>query len=114
MELLGLCWMGGLVVCLVSEKDQGIEMTPNTSTEKTFFTNGGCPFIHDDISMLYGVPLMPREELPRVCLCGAPLTYASLIIFVQFPEDGAMPCHPLQFRAAWDKTSNEGFKDGEK
>lgn len=53
-------------------------------TEKTFF--GGCPFIHDDISVLYGVPTMPREELPKICTCGKSLTYADIVWFVSMPS----------------------------
>ncbi len=44
---------------------------------------GKCPFIHDDIDTLYGVKPVPYAELPKVCTCGAPLTYSSDgVIFV--------------------------------
>ena len=47
---------------------------------------GGCPFIHDDIGVLYGVPVMPIEELPKICTCGKPLTYRHTVVFVSQPD----------------------------
>lgn len=46
-----------------------------------------CPFIHKDIDMLYGVPFMPIEELPKVCTCGESLTYADEVAFVSFGSE---------------------------
>ena len=46
----------------------------------------GCPFEHDNIDVLYGVTEMPVEQLPKFCVCGAPLTYADEVIFISFPE----------------------------
>lgn len=34
-----------------------------------------CPFEHDNIQFLYHVTPTPVEDLPKVCTCGAPLTY---------------------------------------
>jgi len=48
-----------------------------------------CPFKHDNIDRLFGVPVMPVEELPKVCTCGAPLTYADTVMF--FPAVGDLP-----------------------
>jgi hypothetical protein len=47
-----------------------------------------CDFFHDNIEELYGVPVMPIEELPTVCTCGATLTYADDVLFVTFSADG--------------------------
>ena len=44
-----------------------------------------CPFIHDDIGVLYGVPVMPIEELPKTCTCGRPLVYRDTVVFVSQP-----------------------------
>jgi len=41
-----------------------------------------CPFKHDNIDTLYGVIPIPIEGLPQVCTCGAPLTYADDVAFV--------------------------------
>jgi hypothetical protein len=41
-----------------------------------------CPFEHENISMLFGVPFMPIEQLPKICTCGCPLTYADEVAFV--------------------------------
>lgn len=45
----------------------------------------GCPFYHEDIEVLHGVPPCPVEVLPKVCTCGAPLTYADNVMFVSAP-----------------------------
>lgn len=42
-----------------------------------------CPFIHDNIAKLYNTPPCKIEELPKVCTCGAPLTYADEVVFCQ-------------------------------
>ena len=47
---------------------------------------GDCPFIHDDIDVLYGVPVTPIEELPKTCTCGEPFTYADEVCFVAVGE----------------------------
>ena len=63
--------------------------------------NDGCPFIHDDIEILYGVPPMPIEELPKVCTCGKPLTYRNTVIFISQPMpmftdcDGVVVSEPV-------------------
>lgn len=44
-----------------------------------------CPFRHDNIEVLYGVPYMPIEKLPKVCTCGKPLTYVDVVMFVSYP-----------------------------
>ena len=52
-----------------------------------------CSFYHDNIETLYGVKPMPVEDLPTVCTCGRPLTYADEVLFVSFPVakiDGAV------------------------
>jgi hypothetical protein len=41
-----------------------------------------CPFKHDGIDRLSGVPVCPTSELPQVCTCGATLTYAPVVTFV--------------------------------
>ena len=41
-----------------------------------------CPFVHDNIEFLYGVPPMRRDQLPKKCTCGAELTYADVVCFV--------------------------------
>lgn len=41
-----------------------------------------CPFKHDDINTLFHVQPMPVEDLPTVCTCGEPLTYADEVAFV--------------------------------
>lgn len=46
---------------------------------------GYCLFPHENISILFGVPEMPIEDLPKVCTCGAPLTYADEVAFVEVP-----------------------------
>ena len=46
-----------------------------------------CPYIHSNISVLYGVPEMPIEKLPKVCTCGAPLTYAKVVMFAELYSD---------------------------
>ena len=43
---------------------------------------GKCLFIHDNIDTLYHVPPTPIEDLPKVCTCGAKLTYAPDVLFV--------------------------------
>jgi hypothetical protein len=48
---------------------------------------GPCPFLHDNIDTLFGVALVPIEDLPTVCTCGAPLTYADEVAFVNSVED---------------------------
>jgi hypothetical protein len=42
-----------------------------------------CPFKHENIKVLYGVEPMSNEKLPKICTCGAPLTYADEVIFVR-------------------------------
>jgi len=42
---------------------------------------GNCPFLHENINVLYGVSYMTRDKLPNVCSCGAPLTYADEVVF---------------------------------
>ena len=46
-----------------------------------------CSFPHANIDTLYGVKPQPIESLPKVCTCGAPLTYAPVVAFVS--ESGA-------------------------
>jgi hypothetical protein len=41
-----------------------------------------CPFIHENIGILYGVEPMPIDQLPTTCGCGAPLTYTDMVVFV--------------------------------
>jgi hypothetical protein len=50
--------------------------------------NGDCLYgQHEDIRILYGVPVMPIEELPQVCtICGRKFTYSPDLVFVSFPE----------------------------
>lgn len=50
-----------------------------------------CPFIHENVDTLYGVPVMPVENLPRVCTCGAKITYAATVAFINggAPDDSA-------------------------
>jgi len=50
------------------------------------FMAGECMHVHDNISMLIGVPEMPIEDLPKVCTCGAALTYADEVAFVDFSQ----------------------------
>lgn len=45
-------------------------------------TEEGCPYIHDDIDTLFGVTPCPIEELPTICVCGQPLTYAEEVMFI--------------------------------
>lgn len=42
-----------------------------------------CPFIHDNIDTLYNVTVMAIDDLPTVCTCGAALTYADEVCFVE-------------------------------
>ena len=49
-------------------------------------SNGSCPFKHDLIDTLYGVPPMPIEQLPRECMCGRAFTYADEVQFVTFTK----------------------------
>lgn len=44
---------------------------------------GECAFVHDDIEVLYGVPPVDAEDLPKTCTCGRPLTYSRHLLFVQ-------------------------------
>jgi hypothetical protein len=44
-----------------------------------------CVFLHDNISMLFGVPEQPIEQLPKICVCGAASTYAEEVAFVSAP-----------------------------
>lgn len=48
-----------------------------------------CPFIHDNIEVLYEVEPCPIEDLPTKCWCGHDLTYADEVYFVSVldPED---------------------------
>ena len=60
-----------------------------------------CPFLHENIDTLYGVPAMPVERLPKVCTCGAPLTYADEVCFVEmqspiFQETEGASCTPVE------------------
>lgn len=48
-----------------------------------------CDFKHDNIDTLYDTPVVPIEELPAVCTCGQPLTYADAVTFVLHTEDGS-------------------------
>ena len=49
-------------------------------------TRGGtCPLNHVNIHTLYGVPAAPIEQLPTVCVCGHPITYAEEVAFVNGP-----------------------------
>ena len=57
--------------------------------------NSGCPFIHDDIEVLYGVPVMPIEELPKICTCGKPITYRNTVIFVSQPLPAFEGCENI-------------------
>jgi len=44
-----------------------------------------CHFIHDNIDVLYGVEPKPVASLPKICTCGAALTYAESLLFVEGP-----------------------------
>lgn len=50
-----------------------------------------CPFIHDNIDTLYGVPVMAIEDLPTVCTCGATLTYEDEVAFVEVGQIKSVP-----------------------
>jgi hypothetical protein len=50
-----------------------------------------CPFVHDNISILVGVPEMPISQLPKVCSCGRPLTYAPTVFFAQIGMPESVP-----------------------
>jgi hypothetical protein len=41
-----------------------------------------CNFIHDNISVLYGVQPMKVDQLLKTCTCGRALTYAPEVSFV--------------------------------
>lgn len=45
-----------------------------------------CDWEHVNIAVLRGVTVMPIEDLPKVCSCGRPLTYADEVCFVSEPE----------------------------
>lgn len=53
----------------------------------SFAPPGMCPFIHDNIKVLYGVEPMARQDLPTKCVCGATLTYADEVVFVIRKDD---------------------------
>jgi hypothetical protein len=42
----------------------------------------GCNFKHENIDVLFGVDPTPIEDLPKVCTCGAAITYAAEVAFV--------------------------------
>jgi hypothetical protein len=46
----------------------------------------GCNFQHDYIDHLHGVKPCSIDELPKVCTCGAALSYAAEVAFISFPE----------------------------
>jgi len=64
-------------------RSHGAEPDPCSCTTFEF---PPCDFIHENIDQLHGVPEMPIEELPTVCTCGRPLTYADEVAFISFPE----------------------------
>lgn len=41
-----------------------------------------CQFRHYNIDQLIGVPPTAIDDLPTVCACGAPITYADEVAFV--------------------------------
>ena len=41
-----------------------------------------CNLVHTNISTLYGTPVTPIKDLPAECTCGASLTYADNLVFV--------------------------------
>jgi hypothetical protein len=43
-----------------------------------------CVFKHDNIVMLYGVPVCSIDQLPKKCVCGATITYGDEVCFVEF------------------------------
>lgn len=45
-------------------------------------TTEECPWPHDNISILSGVEPTPIADLPKICVCGHPITYAKEVIFV--------------------------------
>lgn len=47
-----------------------------------FWYGTDCAFIHDNIDMLYGVDPGDYDKLPMVCSCGAPITYANTVAFI--------------------------------
>ena len=68
-----------------------------------FATPGMCPFIHDNIKVLYGVEPMARQDLPTKCICGATLTYADEVVFVnKVPDkhDDKRTCHGRDGRSS--------------
>ena len=42
-----------------------------------------CNFVHEGIDRLFGVKPMPVEDLPQICTCGAALTYAPMVAFIE-------------------------------
>lgn len=42
-----------------------------------------CVLTHNNIATLYGVPVTAIEDLPKVCTCGAALTYADEVCFIE-------------------------------
>lgn len=42
-----------------------------------------CPFQHDNIDRLFGVPPMEIKDLPQTCFCGKKITYAETVVFLQ-------------------------------
>lgn len=56
------------------------------------FDQETCPWFHDDIRILYGVPPTPVDALPKVCTCGKPLTYNKDVVFASVVDiDVFMP-----------------------
>lgn len=45
-----------------------------------------CNYKHEDIGVLYGVEPTSTDQLPKVCVCGAEITYAEKVCFVSLPK----------------------------
>jgi len=87
-----------------------------------------CAFKHDKVDRLFGVPFMPIEALPKICTCGAPITYADTVMFFPPPprpdprsrassklrkspprRRGPTPGSPVS--RTWSRISNRGRRD---
>jgi hypothetical protein len=64
------------------------EVWKESDFEEMFADPATCPFIHDNIERLFGVQPMKREDLPKTCTCGAPLTYSKDLVFITGPSMG--------------------------
>ena len=45
-----------------------------------------CNFEHTNIDTLFGVEPVAHADLPKICTCGAPLTYAATVVFIKETE----------------------------